>query len=190
MASWTAPRTWANGNLAAADMNVDIRDNLINVRDTLQIHGLTSDTVAQPLQSGHYGVSLHATGIAVTSGTDWSLDFTSEGDPQEWDDADFHDVAVNTARITAPVTGRYDFTGFASFEAHATAYRKLWFEKEGSTAYMAVEQRPESSNFTPGLHTSMTLQMTAGESMRLMFFQNSGSTLDVTTRFQARLVSV
>ncbi len=190
MASWTAPRTWANGNLAAADMNVDIRDNFINVHDTLEIHGLTSDTVAQPLLSGHYGVSLHATGIAVTTGSDWSLDFTSEGDPQEWDDADYHDNAVNTARITVPITGRYDFTGFASVEGHATGYRKLWFEKEGSTAYMAVSQRPEASGFTPGLHTSMTMQMTAGEYVRLMCFQNSGITLDVTTRFQARLVSV
>ena len=142
MASFTPPRTWTTGPLAAADLNADVRDNEIWIKDALTTHGITSDTTPQALLSGHHGVSLSATGIAITSASDTSLAFTSE----VYDDVLYHDNAVNTDRITAPVTGRFEFKGQASFAAHATGRRALWFEVDGSTAWVRVDATSFSGN--------------------------------------------
>lgn len=186
--AWTTPRTWtAASALAAADLNVDVRDNTGYLKDALDTHGLTSATTPQPIKAGGYGVSISNASINVSDATDSHI----QCDTEDWDDAGFHSLVTNTSRITIPTggDGRYLFNGWVSFESNSSGIRQLWLEKNSATEYHRT-RIPAITGAASSLVTSVELSLVAGDWVAMLVRQNSGGTLAVQGRLQARRISV
>lgn len=184
--AWTTPRTWSAGAaVAAADLNVDLRDNTKELYDRLVAHGITS-TTPQAVKSAGYGVSLTRSSQNIADATDVAIAF----DTEEWDDAAFHSTSVNTSRVTIPTggDGRYEFTAWVSFEANSSGRREAWIEKNGATEYNRVRLPPVST--ATGFTLSVELDLDASDYVVLRVRQSSGSTLTAEARLQARRTAV
>lgn len=177
--AWTTPRTWASGALTSSALNTDVRDNTTWIKDALTTHGITSDSVVQPVKSARYGVSCAVTSYSVPTATDSSILFASE----EWDDDGFHSVVTGTGRLTAPADGTYRIDAWAKFDINGTGYRTLWVEQDSATEYARVLTAAVST-VVVGLHTSVVLELSATEYVRLFVRQNSLGNLNVDARFQ------
>lgn len=186
---WTTPRTWVAGSaVTAAELNTDVRDNTDYLYDTLTTHGLTSDTTPQPIKSGGYGVNLYTgTDINCADATDVAVGFDSE----EWDDASFHSTSSNTSRVTIPTggDGRYLINVYTSFESNSSGRREVWFEKNAATEYSRV-RLPAAQGAATSMSATIELALVAGDFVQVRVRQNSGSTLQVYARLQARRIAV
>ena len=184
--AWTTPRTWTSGAVSAADMN-ETSDNLDWLKLALSIHGITSDSVVGTLQTTRYGVSSAVTSFAIPDATDKAVDFASA---DEWDDADFHDPAVQNDRFFAPVTGTYDIKGWGKFDANSTGYRQAWVEKNDTTEYNKLSVVSAGGAVATGIFVAVELYLTANDYLNLRLRQNTGSSLNADARFQMRLIAV
>jgi hypothetical protein len=190
MATWTTPKTWVAGSaLTAAELNEQVRDDLTWVKDALTVHGITSDTTPQAIKSDRYGVSMSGDDTAADA-TDAAISFGNS--TEEYDDAGFHSENTNTSRITIPTggAGTYVFTAWVSFESNATGRREAWIEKNGATSYNRTRIATSGAGATTAFTVSCDIRCQVGDYFVVRVRQNSGSTLNVSARFQARRVAV
>lgn len=88
----------------------------------------------------------------------------------------------NAARLTAPVTGRYMAVGQASFAANGTGYRRVFIEKNGTSTLGRSDSPSAPAGTALWLNvTAQPFDMTKGDYIRLMVFQNSGGALNATS---------
>jgi hypothetical protein len=187
-ASWSAsPKTWASGAVSATEMNTEIRDRMDWLKAALTTHGITSDSAVQFLMSARKGVSATTSGQAVNDAVDRPIPFTAAN--EEWDDAAFHSDTNNT-RFYAPVTGTYDCKGQISYAADASGRREIWIEANGTDEWNRVRVPTVGSSAATAIMTTADIYLVAGEYVILYGRQSSGGSLDVSSRFQMRLVSV
>lgn len=186
--SFTAPKTWASGALTSAELNQELRDNLIFLKAALAAIGQTSDSTPDALLSARYGASLYENSITIPDATDTAVAFA---DTDIWDDDGFHSTVQDNDRITVPATGTYHFVGWGNFNAHADGNRNLWFEVNGATSYARIRIPSAGSTNDTNIGTSIYLELTAGDYVRLMVRQGSGGVLTTCSfRFQCQRVSV
>jgi hypothetical protein len=102
---------------------------------------------------------------------------------EQWDVGNLHDTLVNPSRITVPRTGIYELVHFAAFPNNTTLQRGSAFAINGSRVLAITPQPTSGFSTTPALTIRQSL--TAGDVVEHQIFQNSGSTLNVTTYFQA-----
>ena len=106
----------------------------------------------------------------------WSLiDFNTE----DFDTHGFHDPAASS-RLTVPSgqDGRYLVIGCINFNSHATGYRAVNIDKNGSPiGFMTANAVSGSGTFVPIL---LVLPLVAGNYLTVTAFQNSGAALNVS----------
>lgn len=187
--AWTAPKTFvASSALTASELNTYLSDNSQYVKDVLDLHGMTSTGTVQHVLTGGYGFSALTTSDTVPTDTDHGIPF-DEADEEYKDVASMHSDSAKQSFI-CPVTGRYQFDGWVNYQENATGHRSVWIEHAGTTSYNRVRVGAISATSPVQIHTSVTIECTAGDAVRCIARQNSGSTLTISARFQARLVSV
>ena len=174
MTSWTTPRDWADGELAASDLNTDVRDNMKNVDERLDLHGLTSESTVGALRSAGYGVRVtNSAGVNVPHATDKTFHF----DAESWDDANFWAASPSPTQVTIPSTGRYEVSASCQVEANGTGWRQLTLEVDGSPNDPIQQDRRSGFAQEAWLHIHDELSLTAGQVLTLTGYQNSQSTL-------------
>lgn len=186
--AWTAPKDFSGGSqLTAAELDTYVSDNTTWLKAALTAHGITSDSTPQAVKSARYGVSVTATSANVNDASDVAVSFSTE----EYDDAGFHSTVTNTQRITIPSggDGTYTFIGWVGFASDDDGRREVWFEKNLATEYNRIRV-PSVASAATGILVTCDLVLVAGDFVILRARQNSGATLSVDARFQARRVAV
>lgn len=113
--------------------------------------------------------------ISVANATVQPLTFNSE----RFDTDALHSTSVNTGRLTAPVTGTYLIFAAATFAANATGQRVLQLRLNGTTFISRVGDVSTSANLS-ALETSTIYQLTAGDYIEAIVYQDSGGALNVS----------
>jgi hypothetical protein len=124
-------------------------------------------------------------GTSCSDGTATPLDCSLERT-----DSDGLHTGGSPSRITATEDGDYDIDVTASCPSGGGSRRLLAVRVNGSTSYSLQQVAPTGGGFSTILSGSLPLSLTAGDYVQLMFFQDSGGSLDVIPlRFCARWVS-
>ena len=90
-------------------------------------------------------------------------------------------AAGSPTRLTAPLTGRYQATGFVKFAANGTGFRQGWIAKGGSTVYgRTAAIAAASGSPTQFAVSTPAFDMTKGDYVELYVRQNSGGNLALT----------
>lgn len=117
-----------------------------------------------------------STNQSIPNATDSSIDFDGVNSDLwgSWASG------ANSARLYARIPGRYMAVGQATFEAHATGFRRLWIEKDGTSTVGRVDTISIGAGSAMWVNvTSQPFTMASGEYIRLMARQNSGGALNV-----------
>lgn len=159
---WTAPTTWATGNVpTAAQFNAQLRDNPLHVATPPMVQSSRSTTQSIP--------NVTWTDVLFTSET--------------WDTDAFHDTAVNPGRhiVPAGLGGIYECVASVQFTASATGQtRRVAFAKNGGSQLREQSAPPQSASFQPALVTTGFFQLVAGDYITCQVFQDSGGALNTT----------
>jgi hypothetical protein len=183
MTAFTTPRTWAAGTLAASDLNTDVRDNINNLNERLNVSGITTPSALNKIKSAVCGVRAYASGSQSIGD---SADKTVLWDSEVFDSDGFHSTASNTHRITIPsgLDGTYLFTTQIAFAADSGGWRSVWMEDSGGTIRASVVQIAASGSQRHEAQVTMVYTIAAGDWIAVHCTQTSGSTLtlDVFSR--------
>ena len=181
-ATWAGdPRTWTAGDLAAADLNTEIRDRLDWIHAALQAAGIYSTGTPTLLSDAH---TISVTGIQnVTSGSDTllqvdALEFTSGSE-----------YGYGSTGVESISAGVYWLGAQVSYAESSAGQRQAWFDYEG-TQYNRVIAENAGTGRDTALYTACLIEMAADKTVHLYCRQNSGSTLSTTFRLQMMRVSV
>lgn len=116
------------------------------------------------------------TNQAIANNTYDTIKFTSE----DWDDDNFHSDSVNTDRITIPEDGKYMFGASVYFPSRANGMRRMWVGLgSGSSFLCGASDIFDAGTGTCMLSCSGLYEFTAGNYIRVIVWQNSGSSLNV-----------
>lgn len=179
MTAWTTPRTWTSTTLAAADLNTDVRDNELHLKEILNVSGATSPSALNKLKSARCGV--RCTNTADTTGAT-STDKTLLWDTDAFDTDGFHSTASNTHRITIPsgLDGDYLFSVQIEFEFNATGDRRVWIEDSAATMILGVNAKSTNGSAS-SLHrvtlSGVIADCAAADWFAAHYYQDSGATL-------------
>jgi hypothetical protein len=113
-------------------------------------------------------------------------------DTENFDTDTLHSTVSNTSRLTASVTGKWRVNGSAMFAASGTGSRNIFIRKNGSTNYADIYM-PSIAGDPFTLSISDTIDLTAGDYVELVVWQNSGGALNVgstRTFFGMELIGV
>jgi hypothetical protein len=117
--------------------------------------------------------------LAIPNNTQVALTFP---DTEGWDTEAIHDPATNSQNFVVKTPGIYMFSAFVLWTANPAGMRELILNVNGATD-SALDV---SSNLSPGIawtaYPAKTLRLAAGDVVRLDAWQNSGSSLNITTR--------
>lgn len=180
--AWTAPRTWANGALAAADMNVDIRDNTDYLKDALDLHGMTSDTTRQNVESarGFTVKALRTATQTISDSVNTDVQFTAA----DIVDSDaMHDPASNSERLTIPSGGDGDYLVGQSitFAASASGSVRVQTRQNGSVVQGSGNRvANETGEAAIVNNVDLVTGLAAGDYITANVRQTSGGNLNVT----------
>jgi hypothetical protein len=99
---------------------------------------------------------------------------------EDFDTQNLHDNANNNNRLTAPITGLYHITASVRWEANTAGRRVLFINHNaaGTIARDAVSPN-NTSMFGPEQDADTLFRLSAGDSVEVGVFQDSGGTLDV-----------
>jgi hypothetical protein len=179
--TWTAPRTWAVGEIATAtNMNTHVRDNLSAVAgtDNAQCRVYNSAAIS----------------IANFTTTYTALTFNTE----RRDVQGCHSTSVNTGRITVPTGwgGLWSIGACVSWAANATGWRAVALRLNGAT----IIAMQAGTNAGSGIETIQTVNteypLSAADYVEVIVGQTSGGNLNVAAsanyspEFWARWLSV
>lgn len=112
--------------------------------------------------------------IATANVTGKTLTFDSE----RWDNGSMHSVAVNTSRLTAPITGLYSIGASVQFQVAAGGYRQVWFVVNGATIVGLITATPNAAAALV-MNPTIEWQLAAGDYVEVLVFQNSGGALNI-----------
>jgi hypothetical protein len=159
--AWTAPSTWTSATLTAAQLNTQLRDNMLYLSTDKPIW-YVSNSVAQSTAT--------ATQTAITY------------DTEAIDNANLHSTTTNTSRITFATTGKYLAGVQFNFASNATGYRQASFYYNGVATGAQVMQLPVTGVVTSIVLTTI-LSVTASSYLETFALQTSGGALTVTASF-------
>lgn len=141
--------------------NADLwRAWLLRVLGLSSSSNLSNADLAAQLTAGNLGLpGVKATRalsspVTLTNGASTTVPFSS---PDAWDDAGFHDPAVNNTRITIPVgfAGRYIVRFSSALTSNATGRRIAHLFKNGVEYYRKETNTAGAGNLTIGFETSV-----------------------------------
>lgn len=178
MTSWTKPRTWVAGQtVTAAALNTDLRDDLLNIDERLDLQGITSESALNKVKSALCGVRLVDSGTQTISN---SVATALTWDTESYDSDGFHD-AGQPARITIPAGfgGYYDVSVSVRWDSDVNGYRSLWLEDD-TGAYLGRDiTAAVNGTFTQQTLTCPVL-LAAGDWIIARVEQDSGGALDLS----------
>lgn len=161
MTSWTKPRTWVAGQtVAAAALNTDLRDDLLNIDERLDLQGITSESALNQVKAALCGVRCNDSGTqSINASTDEALTWNAE----DHDSDGFHDTSSNTSRITIPAgLGGYYLVSVGLRWANGPGYVRLWVEDD-TGAYLGRQiDMAAATGFTQQTLTFLT-PLSAGD---------------------------
>lgn len=99
-------------------------------------------------------------------------------DTELYDTDAMHSTSSNTARLTAPVAGKYHISGTAQFAANATGFRAAWLRINGSTLIDADQDGAPVASADCFLHVSRDWLFAAADYVELVVEQSSGGSLN------------
>jgi hypothetical protein len=96
---------------------------------------------------------------------------------------------ATTGVFTAPIAGYYEVKSLISFDGNATGIRYSYVEQNGSGVAAVLNRQTANANgnYMPG---STTLRLNAGDTIRLVSFQDSGGNLAYTVSAGYNHVSI
>jgi hypothetical protein len=109
-----------------------------------------------------------------TSGVNAAVTFNSE----RWDVGGFHSTSANTSRLTAPITGVYQITGYFGFAANATGYRRVFIKLNGGTLIAVQDVNATGAGSEAYLTINAFYRLVRGDYVELFAEQNSGGNLN------------
>jgi hypothetical protein len=181
MATWTAPKTWANAAVTAAEFNTHIRDNETWLKGAFTQLNVTSDAAKAKITPALVGARVYkAADQTITNNTQTALNFDSE----RFDSDTFHDTVTNNTRLTIPASmgGNYIIGGGINFAANATGQRVLYIYVNGTGAGFPIV----ADTNIPGAATAVYMNVStlfhfsAADYAELIVYQTSGGNLSVT----------
>jgi hypothetical protein len=104
-------------------------------------------------------------------------------DLEAWDTDGFHDLAVNTSRLTVPagLAGKYLAIGWTSWQLSAAGFRQVGFKKNG-VAQQGVNIQPGVAvGGEQDMQVLQFLSLAVGDYVELGVFQNSGGNLNTNS---------
>lgn len=158
--SWTAPRTWVNGEVPT--------DSIFNthLRDELAWLG-TDGPYCRAFASAAQSIATGTTPILITLNN------------ERYDNASMHDNVTNNSRITIPAggAGKYIFGASVSFGLSATGFRQSRIRQTGTTA-LIVDSRPADASTGSEQNPTDWYSLAAADYLELLCTQNSGGALN------------
>lgn len=141
----------------------------------------------------HYRPSVavyHSAGVSIPNNADTAVVF----DTESYDTDSMHSTVSNTARLVAPVAGKYDIKGRLAFNANATGLRYLKIRLNGTTVIDWDAENSPTAGQTTFLGVARDSLMSASDYVELLAFQNSGGALGTGSgpaliHFEMHLVS-
>jgi hypothetical protein len=131
------------------------------------------DAVSPPLPQARV---FNSANISIPTGTVTALTFNSE----RYDNGGLHSTSANTGRLTAPITGLYVIGGNVRFAANATGIRNALIRLNGTTFIATDTRQATGGGNATDLPLETQYQLTAGDFLELVVFQDSGGALNVT----------
>jgi hypothetical protein len=125
-----------------------------------------------------------ATDFAVATATDTAVTFPSAGSAafEDYDIGGYHNMATNTTRMVAPVTGTYRLQAHVRFAGgSATGQRQAWFlTSTGLVLARNRENQPDASAGNPTyLPLTSPVALNAGDYVELMVRHTQGTSWNV-----------
>jgi hypothetical protein len=136
---------------------------------------------AQP-QPGSADVSarvFNSTDISVPQLTvgEWK---TLAFDSERWDTANLHDIAANTSRLKAPITGKYYISANITWETPlGSGFWGLRIVLNGKTAIGEQTLPNNGASFRTSMSIGTVYALNAGDYVEVQVFQNSGGFLAI-----------
>jgi hypothetical protein len=94
-----------------------------------------------------------------------------------------HSTSTNITRYTAPIAGKYTFSGVVAFTANGTGPRGTQWMKNGTNIFGSVTMYPNAGASVASRIPAVTMgiDLAAGDYVELMGYQNCGATLSTFT---------
>lgn len=180
-ASWAGdPRTWVDGDLAAADMNSEIRDRMDWLRSALLLHGIDSASTLGTLVGARYGVHVTASSVSVPEATDKVIAW----DTEVWDDDGFWAASPTASRVVIPADGTYEVKSWGLYSANSTgAMRGLELFVNGSDAHAQDRRAHAGGSFQTSVACEKELDLSAGDYIQVRARHNATATLTLNEAF-------
>ncbi|MCU0341800.1 MAG: complement C1q domain-containing protein [Spirosomaceae bacterium] len=129
-----------------------------------------------------------ASSQAIPHNTDTKVNFDSE----EYDLGSDFDPTTNL--FTAPYTGIYHFDAAIMWDGPSNSNGILAITLRVNSTNQFTLRSPASQNQTPSNMLSMDIRLTAGQTVSIMAFQNTGTSQNInadnrTSRFSGRLIT-
>ncbi len=162
---WTSPRTWASAILTAAQLNVDVRDNL-------------NFLYAPPK------CRLNNDFDNIPTATLTACQFSSE----EFDNDGMHSTSSNINRCTINTAGVYLIVCAVEFPANSTGSRQGTIRINGNNIVANTEQSPDG-NGNSMFQVTVVRAFAVGDYIEFLIKQDSGSTLNTLGMLTAHWLS-
>lgn len=113
---------------------------------------------------------------SISNNTYSVIYFTSE----DWDDNDFHSNSSSPSRITIPEDGKYMFGTSIFWASRAAGMRRMWIGLGVDSSFLCgASDIFDAGSGTCMLSCSGIYSFEAGDYIRVIVWQNSGSSLDI-----------
>lgn len=147
-----------SGTTNTSGLNVQLRDNLISLRN------LNDEAVHLSLASDQ------SIGNAAYAAVAWSVKDWQVGNSTIW-------TSASGTKLGANVAGYYKLTGSLEWRGNASGYRGAAWALNGTTIYHLNTRTVTLSSIGPAQPTPAIVQMTTADFVRVMVFQNTGAAL-------------
>jgi len=174
--TWNAPQTWVTSQIVtAADLNRDIRDNMLHLGGMKRNATLFSALAGSSEILPNWGCRAYNTANITIADITWTnLTFNTES----WDSGTIHDTGSNTQNFTAPVAGKYLVIASVYWVGNAAGIRQIRVTKGGTQQGEAGEtignNQAHSQRYTD------IVSCAASDVLVFQVWQNTGGNLDVT----------
>lgn len=160
VSTYPGTKTWSSGNLSSSDMNQYVRDvTLWGFSDRPKVWvSRTEAQGAQPVSS--------SSDTAIV----WGETATGWETPSSW--------WSSGANVTVPVDGIYWIHSRTRIEAHATGYRQVRHNVNGSFRNVMTEATT-SASVTLYLPMTSIEPLNSGDTVSLSVYHTAGTSLDV-----------
>lgn len=156
--AYTTPRSWVAGDvLTAAQLNVDVRDN---------VSFLANPPACRVYHNAAQSYANTATAVASAFNT------------ERYDTDTMHDNVTNNSRITIKTAGLFLVEGTGAFAINATGGRFIGVKLNGTT-FLAAAVHPGNASLGGHMTVSTIYKFAVNDYIELTFAQNSGGALNL-----------